>query len=297
MRINILQGKGIILAMLGVLTMVLFETAQQYYYILQFNLVDPKLVSFGELLRGQFFRWVFWSIYASMLWWYVHEHPIEKDNLGKRKVGLYSLVLLTLMLLNIITISIFQIVLDDEVLTLKVLVENFVFYTFQKSPIYFIAYIVVIAVAHYLMSTESLEVHLQQLSKLKESNLSLYEELKNKSYTDNTTLIQVKTGNRTKLVPIDAILWIEADDYCVKIHDDTGYSHTIRSSMKALEESLPSSSFIRVHRKFIVNKNIVSEWQLGTEPVILLNNGQKITIAQSRIRHIKAQFGEPSLTI
>jgi len=293
MRINILRGNWVIWAVLGVLTMIIFEAAQQYYYILQFDLVDPQLVSFGELLQGQFFRWVFWSIYAGILWWYVHEYPIEKNNLSKRKVGHYALVLLAIILLNIFTISVFQIVFNSEVFALETLTEYFVFYTFQKSPIYLIAYAVVIVAAHYVMSVDSLEVRLQQISQLKETNISLYDELKKKAYNDSATYIQVKIGNRTKIVPVDTIMWIEADDYCVKIHDDNGQSHTIRSSMKALERNLPAN-FIRIHRKAIVNKKAINEWQLGNEAFVLLHNATQIPISQSRLKKLKSQFGKAS---
>ena len=93
MRLNILQSQWVIWALLGLLTMVLFEAAQQYYYILQFDLADPQQVSFGELVQGQFFRWIFWLIYACILWWFVGEYPIEKDQLSKRQIGLYAGVL------------------------------------------------------------------------------------------------------------------------------------------------------------------------------------------------------------
>jgi DNA-binding LytR/AlgR family response regulator len=276
--------------------MVLFEAAQQYYYILQFDLADPQQVSFGELVQGQFFRWIFWLIYACILWWFVGEYPIEKDQLSKRQIGLYAGVLGALMLLNLGSISAFQFVLNEEVFTLKTLGDNFVFYTFQKSPIYLLAYTAVLLIAHYNINVESLEVRLQQLSKLKETNTSLYEELKKKAYADTAKLIQVKIGNRTKMVPLDAIIWIEADDYCVKIHDDSGHTHTIRSSMKALERELPMA-FIRIHRKAIVNKKAIVEWHLGDEACAMLNNGTQIPISQSRLKKLKSQFGEISLAL
>ena len=296
MSISYLHRKGIWLwSILGLLTIVLFEAAQQYYYIVRFNLADPEIISFWELFQGQFFRWTFWSLYAIALWKYVQKHPI--NHINRIQIGRYALVLFILIFFNVITISIFQNLITDGVFTAISVSEYFVFYTFQKSPIYLIAYTVLIAVVHYLISNELIEVQLHQLSKLKETNITLYEELKSKAYHDNTKFIQVKTGNRIKMVPIDSVLWIEADDYCVKIHDESGQSHTIRSSMKVLERELASSNFVRVHRKAIVNKNVVDEWRLGQEPHVLLQNKQKIMIAQSRIKHVKAQFGEPSLAI
>lgn len=58
--------------------------------------------------------------------------------------------------------------------------------------------------------------------------------------------------HRTVIVEVDDIEWIEADDYCVRVHV-AGATHVIRRSMKWFGERLDAKAFIRVHRSALLN--------------------------------------------
>jgi DNA-binding LytR/AlgR family response regulator len=53
-------------------------------------------------------------------------------------------------------------------------------------------------------------------------------------------------------IPYENILYIEGLDNYVKIHQTTGKYVMVRMSMKAMQEKLPESEFIRVHRSYII---------------------------------------------
>ena len=72
--------------------------------------------------------------------------------------------------------------------------------------------------------------------------------------------IVVKTGGRAVLVRVEDIDWIEAADYCVKLHVQ-GKVHVLRESLQALELRLDPSRFFRLHRSGIVNLDRVTELQ------------------------------------
>lgn len=70
----------------------------------------------------------------------------------------------------------------------------------------------------------------------------------------------VKSDYRVLRVPIDSIKYIESMSEYVRIYVE-GKAKPIVSllSMKKIEESLPESSFMRVHRSYLVNLNKVKE--------------------------------------
>lgn len=278
--------KELVLLFIGVLIIVFFEASQQYYYILHFDLAEPSEISYWQVLQGQAYRWLFWIIFAIPLIVFVVKKPIDKHGISMKIVFKYLAVISFLLLLNIITIAIFQLFINGEKLLIPNISEYFKFYAFQKSPIYFIAFIGLVIIIHFMLKSEAMELKMKELSTLKDKQTQLYDELKNKSYTDTAPLIEVKTGNRLKYVPLDTIRWIEADDYCVKFHDIENQSHTIRTSLKALEKELPNS-FIRVHRKAIVHMDHIKEIVLHDQPRLILSNSIEVPIAQSRLKNVK----------
>ena len=88
--------------------------------------------------------------------------------------------------------------------------------------------------------------------KLADSGRRLASLLASKPAADGPATIVVKEGSRTVVIPIDDILWIEAEDYYVRVH--TRLQRTmVRLSLKALAETLDADRFVRVHRSTIVN--------------------------------------------
>ena len=72
---------------------------------------------------------------------------------------------------------------------------------------------------------------------------------------EEITSIFVKSDYKLIQIPLDNILYIEGLKDYIKIYEE-GASKPILSlmSMKAIEELLPASRFMRVHRSFIVQK-------------------------------------------
>ena len=62
----------------------------------------------------------------------------------------------------------------------------------------------------------------------------------------------VRDGGRTVVVPHADIVWIEAEDYCARIHL-RGRTLLVRESLRALADSLAHGEFVRVHRSAIAN--------------------------------------------
>ena len=89
--------------------------------------------------------------------------------------------------------------------------------------------------------------------------------------------IPIKENEKIVLVPVNEVLFIEADkNYAVINLKDKTYR--LRTTLGDLGEKLNSDLFIRVHKSFILNKSFVLELELtfNQEFIIKLSTGKKI---------------------
>jgi two-component system LytT family response regulator len=97
----------------------------------------------------------------------------------------------------------------------------------------------------------------------------------------------VRDGSRTIAVPHDDILWIEAEDYCARLHMRSR-TLLVRESLRALEESLERAGFVRVHRSAIANVACIRE----LEPVssgdqrLTLSDGTVLKVSRTHRAHV-----------
>lgn len=100
------------------------------------------------------------------------------------------------------------------------------------------------------------------------------------SFLERLTLT---TRNRTILVNVEDIEWIEAESYYASIHAG-GKSYLLRETMTNLESRLNPAHFQRIHRSAIVNLRAVQE--ILSEPhgdgVVVLRDGTQIKLSRSR---------------
>lgn len=109
------------------------------------------------------------------------------------------------------------------------------------------------------------------------------------------TRIPVTTGGRTRFIETDEILWIESQDYYVRIHSKKG-RQLLRASLKSLAERLDSRRFCQIHRGAIVNLREVVEVQslFKGARALRLSDGTELRISRSRwpeVREILSGWG------
>lgn len=260
-----------------------FETFQQLFYIKRYDLVEG--ITFFDVLKTQAYRWIIWMLLGLLLFWYAHRKSVREDH-GFGYFVTYGLFILTLVAINIIVISMIQAIFTNEDISFAYFINEFVvFFIFQKAPIYILGYSAIAIILHFYFLNEKLQVRVQELSEIKDVNLKLYKQLKLK-LDDKTSVLNIKIGNKRKIISVEDILWIEADDYCVKVHLANGKSYTMRSSLKTLEEKL-HRPFIRVHRKAIVNMNMVSELSTSPSPLLMLKNKLEIPVSRSNLSMVR----------
>jgi two-component system LytT family response regulator len=89
-------------------------------------------------------------------------------------------------------------------------------------------------------------------------------------------------SGRVLLLRVADIDWIEADDDQVKVHV-RGATHAHRSTLTHLEERLPASRFLRIHRSILVNIDRIQEiqpWFQG-DWLVVLADGTKLQTGKS----------------
>ncbi len=105
-------------------------------------------------------------------------------------------------------------------------------------------------VADYLVKPVKYERFIKAVSKVKE-RLE-----KGKLFAESEDHIYVKSDGKLFRLSYDKILFVEAlADYV--IFNTPTSKHIVHHTMKGIEKSLPESIFSRVHRSYIINRNMI----------------------------------------
>lgn len=93
----------------------------------------------------------------------------------------------------------------------------------------------------------------------------------------------------TKEVSLDRLLYIESNLHKLEFHimEDDLNTYTMYEKLSALEDTLKSDDFIRIHQSYLVNikhiKNVVRYH-------VILNNDVELVIPKARYTYVKEQF-------
>jgi two-component system LytT family response regulator len=103
--------------------------------------------------------------------------------------------------------------------------------------------------------------------------------------------IVVKTNSAIKVISIEQILYIEAQDDYVMLYTTIG-KFLKEKTMKFFEKSLPQQQFIRIHRSYIVNVDYIVQIEHYTKDnyIAILQNGTKLRISDSGYKLLRSQL-------
>ena len=100
--------------------------------------------------------------------------------------------------------------------------------------------------------------------------------------------IAVKSGDRVLYLRVSDIDWVEASDDLVKLHvGKTVHDH--RATMAQIEQRLPASRFMRIHRSTIVNVERIREFQpwFQGDWILVLADGTRLQSGKSYRKRIR----------
>lgn len=127
-------------------------------------------------------------------------------------------------------------------------------------------------VADYIVKPVTPARFIQAVDKAREMIDSNKVEVK----ADDDEFVFIRDSNIVRRLKIDDILFAEAMGDFVKLHIPQKF-YAIHTTLKAVEERLPSSRFIRVHRSYIVSLPKIDSIQDGA----LVISGKSVPVADA----------------
>ncbi|MBN2274532.1 MAG: response regulator transcription factor [Bacteroidales bacterium] len=109
--------------------------------------------------------------------------------------------------------------------------------------------------------------------------------------TEKMERIVVKSGSRIRVIPVEKILYLEAQDDYVMIYTEEG-KHLKQSTMKHFEDCLDPARFVRVHRSYIVQVDQVVQLEPYSKDnyILKLKNGTTIKVSRSGLKSLKEKL-------
>ena len=104
--------------------------------------------------------------------------------------------------------------------------------------------------------------------------------------------IVVKDGVKIKIIPVGQVQYLEAADDYVKIHVNEG-SFLKKKTMQYFEQLLQPHHFVRVHRSFIINTQLITRIDPYEKEshLVLLTSGAKLPVSKAGYLKLKEMLG------
>lgn len=104
--------------------------------------------------------------------------------------------------------------------------------------------------------------------------------------------VVVKDGSKIKIIPVNKIHYLEAADDYVKIVTTDG-TFLKKRTMAFFEKSLISFHFVRVHRSYIVNSQLITRIDAYEKDnhLLLLTTGEKLPVSKVGYTKLKEVLG------
>ncbi len=130
----------------------------------------------------------------------------------------------------------------------------------------------------------------KQSTESKEATASLLQSA-TESPSQNNRIV-VKDGSKIKIIPVAQLQYIEAADDYVKLTTPDG-TFLKNKTMSYYESSLASQQFIRIHRSYLVNSQLITRIDAYEKEghIVTLKTGQTLPVSKSGYAKLKEQFG------
>jgi two-component system LytT family response regulator len=104
--------------------------------------------------------------------------------------------------------------------------------------------------------------------------------------------IVVKTGTKVKIIPIQDVQYLSADDDYVSVHTHEG-SFLKNKTMSFFEKALDENQFVRVHRSYIVKVQEITRIDPYEKDshVAILRSGAKVPVSKAGYARLKQVLG------
>lgn len=103
----------------------------------------------------------------------------------------------------------------------------------------------------------------------------------------------VRSGKKTRLVPVESVDWIEAEGNYARLHCGTE-NHLLSEPLGALVERLAPAGFARIHRSAAVNLDRVREFRTEDhrDYTVVLRGGEKLRLSRTFRDEVERRLGD-----
>ncbi len=273
----------IILSIFGV---IFFDAFQQKYYLDTFNLYPSDPFSFWDILSNHLLRWLIWSVtsisYVMFSWKKFSGNEFAIRVKTWTEIAAFVIAANFVSMLLICLVNIFE---NGSQLSIPQFTELFIFMFYQKGLSFIFASSLLVLLTYNRANSLVIDAQWVEIKNLKEQSTS-------SSDKENPTL-NIKIGNKLKVIPINEVHWFEADDYCVRVHTSEK-TYTMRKSLKSLQKELAPLNFIRVHRSALLNLDYLDHVNFHSSTVKLQDNSE-IPISKSGASLLKQTLNTKSV--
>ena len=148
--------------------------------------------------------------------------------------------------------------------------------------------------ADYLLKPFSKERFDKAMQKLQYQQVNATRELVETALQAAVTnnRIVVKDSGKIKIIPIQQVQYLEAADDYVKIHTAEGV-FLKKKTMQYFEDSLPAQEFIRIHRSYIINAQLITRIDPYEKDshLVLLTTGARLPVSKAGYMKLKEVLG------
>lgn len=104
--------------------------------------------------------------------------------------------------------------------------------------------------------------------------------------------VVLKEGSKIKIIPVSRIRYMEAADDYVKIITEEG-TFLKNKTMAYYEKSLSVFQFIRIHRSYLVNTQLITriEPYEKDQPLVILSTGERLPVSKTGYARLRAALG------
>ena len=268
-----------ILLILFIIGLIVFDAAQQKFYLDTFSLGPDGGISFLEVLTNHLVRWVIWVAiaipYGRIIWkkFFLAGKPTDRDWM------IIALCTFATTFFALVAVSIQS--LYNQGVEMSEFGEFFQFFIYQKGLNFTLASITLTLLLFNHSKSNTIHKQTFEIEHLQKKTSDLKEALKKEEIPH----LNVKTGYKLKPIALNEIIWIQSDDYCVKIHTNEK-SFTLRQSLKVLAEKLEPHGFSRIHRTALVNISFLDQINYESSRVKLINDTE-IPFSKNGIKSLK----------
>ena len=103
----------------------------------------------------------------------------------------------------------------------------------------------------------------------------------------------VRSGRKTRLVPVESVDWIEAEGNYARLHCGTS-NHLVSEPLGTLAERLAPAGFARIHRSAAVNLDRVREFHTDDhrDYTVVLEGGEELRLSRTFRDEVERRLGD-----